>query len=239
MTFAHRTARSDTSVAIQNHQRSQTQSIEGCKRNASRRPIGGPQARNLGRLTGALGGLRKLRFRVRSPRATELEAGSTAVKSLVPRIAERSELAKVEQAGGFSMVEVLLALAILGIGLSLGTSLLSRGQQIHSFSRVRLQEYVLAERLLVEMRLAETPRTADGKVEVEYGGFQHRARILQAALPEDLRLVEIEVAERSGRNAVRVRGVVPSRNLVGGVPPKAPSPVPSVPLRGRGADVQR
>ena len=137
------------------------------------------------------------------------------------------------------MVEVLLALAFLGIGLSLGTSLLARGQQIHSYSRVRMQEYVLAERLLVEMRLADTPRLAEGKPEVAPEGLQHRARILPAPLPEDLRLVEIEVAERSGNNAVRIRGVVPSRNLVGAAPAKTPSPVPNVPLRGRGADVQR
>ena len=137
------------------------------------------------------------------------------------------------------MVEVLLALAFLGIGMSLGTSLLGRGQQIHSLSRVRMQEYLLAERLLVEMRLADTPKAADNKVEVSPGGLQYRARVVPAPLPDDLRLVEIEVAERGGDKAVRIRGVVPSRNLVGGAPAKTPSPVPNVPLRGRGADVQR
>jgi prepilin-type N-terminal cleavage/methylation domain-containing protein len=124
--------------------------------------------------------------------------------------------------GGFSMVEVLLALALLGIGVSLASSLLMRGQLMHDFSRRRLEQAELCFRVLAELRLEARPRRLSETLgpHTSVPLLRYRARVLPAALPDELRLVEVEVVAGSEAVSLGCRGIVPARNLL-------PQPTPS------------
>ena len=132
---------------------------------------------------------------------------------------------------GFSLVEVLLALALLGIGFSLATSLLTRGQMVHAYSRDRLRQVELCTRVLAELRLASTPMSLSEKpaaAETE-PLLSTRARVVAAALPPDLRLVEVEVIQHASPSVFRCRGVVPARCLR--VASEAPTPPAGAPTQ--------
>jgi prepilin-type N-terminal cleavage/methylation domain-containing protein len=133
--------------------------------------------------------------------------------------------------GGFSLVEVLLALVLLGIGMSMASSLIQRGQLVHDFSRRRLAQIELASRVLAELRLAREPQRLVEKpaAHVSAPQLRYRTRLVPAALPDDLRLVEVEIAAEKGAVLFRCRGVVPSRNLVPGPTPSPTAPASNAP----------
>src|SRR5262249_35747435 len=138
---------------------------------------------------------------------------------------------------GFSLVEVLLALALLGIGLSLATSLLSRGQLVHEFSQRRLQQIELSSQVLAELRLAQQPQRLAETLSTHPGTplLRYRARVVEAKLPEALRLVEVEVVPRQEAASFHCRGVVPGQNLVLNatpVPGATSIPPPNSPTAG-------
>lgn len=139
---------------------------------------------------------------------------------------------------GFTMIEVLLALAMLAVGLSVASSLFTRGELVHRYSRERVDQIQLAARVLAELRLSGQPQRA-GEELLEHSSapqLRYRVRTLPAVLPEELRLVEVEVVAIRGAGKHRCRGVVPSgKAAVPGKPVPAASTVPAPALAPGGS----
>jgi prepilin-type N-terminal cleavage/methylation domain-containing protein len=139
--------------------------------------------------------------------------------------------AAARAAQGFSLIEVLLALALLGIGLSMATTLISGGERIHRGSQARIQQNALASRVLTELRLAPAPQRLPQSYVTHPSaapGLLYRAQALPAALPAELCLVEVQVQAAAGAPVLKLRGVVPRSSLE-----QPPAALPAAPAGGR------
>jgi general secretion pathway protein I len=115
--------------------------------------------------------------------------------------------------GGFTLLEVLIAFAILSVAVVSLIQLTSQGLRLLKVSGDHQQAVQIADRLARDTRVNADEVTSDATVETgEEGGFAWERRVSRVALPEELEpptpapgkevpgLYTVAVAVRWGRN---------------------------------------
>ena len=115
--------------------------------------------------------------------------------------------------GGFTLLEVLIAFAILAVAVVSLIQLTSQGLRLLKVSGDHQQAVQLADRLARDVQVDPDEVTSDGSVETgEEGDFAWERRIARVALPEEIEpatpvpgkevpgLYTVAVAVRWGRN---------------------------------------
>ena len=108
-------------------------------------------------------------------------------------------------ASGFTLVEVLVALAVAALGLAAVSASINQMLDLSDVMRKRTYANWIAQNQIAEMRLANLePKVAENEGDVEYAGFMWRWRSIVSETPiEELYRVDVEVRLDGSDNLVR------------------------------------
>jgi general secretion pathway protein I len=134
---------------------------------------------------------------------------------------------------GFTLLEVMIALAVVGIGLVAASSSIAQLTANGVYLRDKTIAHWIAMNKLAELRLAETwPGIGESDDEIEYGGRDwHWSVEVSATDVEALRRIDVEITrEGEQRVLAKLAGFVGEARPPGGMP----TPWTGVPAGGEG-----